>query len=188
MEALLTTFISVALAEIGDKTQLLAIALAVAYRRPAQLIAAIALAALASSLIGAAGGAIIHDMINLRAISLLVALALLYAGGSALFAAKPPSISAAGRTPAFFVAFVYLLAAEMGDKSQFLTAALAAQFDSFLLAGLGATAGILAATIPAVALAGEMGDKLPLRGLRIGIGVVFLVAGAIVAVNALRLV
>src|SRR3546814_16642722 len=76
---------------------------------------------------------------------------------------------------------------EMGDKTQFLTVALAAQFDSFGLAAAGAAAGIFAANVPGVFLAERLGVVLPLRWIRIGAALIFLFAGFLVAINALRL-
>jgi putative Ca2+/H+ antiporter (TMEM165/GDT1 family) len=80
LEPLLTTFIAALLAEWGDKTQLLVVALAVRYRRPLPILAGIAVAALANSLIAATGGIVVNSLIILRATSLLVAVALIFAG------------------------------------------------------------------------------------------------------------
>lgn len=84
-------------------------------------------------------------------------------------------------------AFLAALLAEFGDKTQFLRAALAAQFDSLLLAAPGATAGVVAASLPAVILAERMPEVLPLKPIRIGIASLFLLVGFIVAASALRL-
>jgi putative Ca2+/H+ antiporter (TMEM165/GDT1 family) len=186
VDALLTSFLAAILAEFGDKTQLLVAALAIGYRRPAPIIAGLALAALASGLIAAAAGTVIHGMINVRASSLLVALALLFAGGAGLFRARTPKPFKPGGMPVVLVAVICLLAAEMGDKTQFLTAALAARFDSFALAAAGSTAGVIAANVPVVLLADRYAN-VPLRGIRFGIAGLFLLLGAIVAIGALRL-
>ena len=188
MEALLTSFIAAALAEYGDKTQLLTVALVASCRRPWPVLAGLAAAALTSSLVAAYAGQLIHASIVLRAASLFLALALLYAGVAGLIGNKPPKPVIAGRMPVALVAFICLLASEMGDKTQFLTAALAAQYDSLLLAGFGATAGVLAANIPVLVLGDAFTDRVPLRAIRIGAAMLFLLGGAVVAVNALRLV
>ena len=85
MDALLTTFLAALLAEFGDKTQLLAVALAARYRKTSAVLGGIAVAALANNLLAAAGGMLINGMITLRAISLLVAVALVFAGIAAFF-------------------------------------------------------------------------------------------------------
>jgi putative Ca2+/H+ antiporter (TMEM165/GDT1 family) len=187
VEPLLTTFIAAGLGEFGDKTQLLVVALAARYGRPGAILAGVALAALVNSLIAAAGGIVIHDMITLRAISLLVALALLFAGGGSLISLRPRVNVAGWKTPAFITAAGGFFIAEFGDKTQFLTGALAAQYDSLPLAAFGAAAGIILASAPAAVLGPRLGDVLPLTAIRIGVACLFLILGFIVAVGALRL-
>jgi putative Ca2+/H+ antiporter (TMEM165/GDT1 family) len=187
VEPLLTTFIAAGLGEFGDKTQLLVVALAARYGRPGAILAGVAAAALANSLIAAAGGIVIHDMITLRAISLLVALALLFAGAGSLISLRPRVNVAGWKTPAFVTAAGGFFIAEFGDKTQFLTAALAAQYDSLPLAALGAATGIVVASAPAAVLGPRLAALLPLTGIRIGVACLFLVVGFIVAVSALRL-
>jgi putative Ca2+/H+ antiporter (TMEM165/GDT1 family) len=188
LDALLTTFISSLFAEFGDKTQLLVAVLAAGYRRPTIVIAALGVAAAVSAAIAAVAGIAVHAMVTARAATLLVALALLYAGGTGLFRAKQPETMTPGKTPLFVVAFICLLAAEMGDKTQFLTFALAARFDSLALAAVGSTAGVIVASVPAAALGAAYGATVPIRPIRIAIAAVFLLAGAITALGALRLI
>jgi putative Ca2+/H+ antiporter (TMEM165/GDT1 family) len=76
---------------------------------------------------------------------------------------------------------------EFGDKTQFLTFTLAARADSLWLAAMGATAGILAAAAPAVLLGDRLGEVLPLRQIRLGASLLFLIVGVIAAAGALRL-
>jgi Ca2+/H+ antiporter, TMEM165/GDT1 family len=187
VESLLTTFIAAALAEFGDKTQLLVIALAARYGRPGPVLAGAAAAALANSMIAAAGGILIHDMVTLRALSLLVAVALLYAGIAGLMRRKAQAL-AASRMPAFLVSALAFFTAEFGDRTQFITGALAAQYDSLLLSALGATAGIAAANIPAALLGARAETLVPLRAIRLAAAACFLLAGLVIAVHALRLI
>jgi putative Ca2+/H+ antiporter (TMEM165/GDT1 family) len=65
---------------------------------------------------------------------------------------------------------------------------LAAQYDSFALAALGAAAGVVAANIPAAVLGAKAEAVMPLKAIRVGTGILFLLAGFLVAINALRLV
>ena len=187
MDALLTTFLAAVLAEFGDKTQLFAMALAARYRRSGPIILGIAAAALASSLIAAAGGVLLNGLITAWATSLMVALALVFAGVSGLIGQNPPNIGSKWKVGAFVTAACFLLI-ELGDKTQFLTFALAAQFDSLALAAFGAAAGIVAANVPAVLLAERLGVVVPLRWIRIGAAIIFLLAGCAVAIDALRLI
>ena len=188
MEALLTTFLAAALAEWGDKTQLLVIVMAARYGRPLPILAGVVVAALANSAIAATGGALINGMITLRAISLLVALALVFAAVSGIIGSKRPEMGAGWKTGPFLTTAACFFLLEFGDKTQFLTAALAAQFDSILLATLGATAGVLAAAMPAAVLGDGLASQAPLKAIRLGIAGGFLILGCFVAVSALRLV
>jgi Ca2+/H+ antiporter, TMEM165/GDT1 family len=187
LEALLTTFVAAALGEIGDKTQLLVVALAAHYRKPLAILTGIAAAALANNVIAAIAGGLIHDQITLRASSLLLAVALLFAGANSLLSPPRPQASGAWKMPAIIVAALAFFGAELGDKTQFLTAALSAQFGTVTLAAAGATAGVLVANIPAAVLADRYVEALKLRPIRYSIGGLFVAAGLIVAVNALRL-
>ena len=188
MDALLSAFVAACLGEWGDKTQLLLVVLATRYARPLPLLAGVAVAAFIHALIAAVGGFIVHDFVTLRALSLLVALAMLFAGIAGLMTRKTPRILTGARQGAFVAAFLCCFVAEFGDKTQFLTFSIAARFDALLLAALGATAGVLAASIPAALLGETMTRALPLRAIRLGAAILFLLIAFIVAVNALRLV
>ncbi len=188
MDALLTTFLAALLAEVGDKTQLLVLALAVRYQRPVPVLLGVAAAAVANNLIAAIGGVVIHGLITLRAISLLVAIALVFAGVAGLIRQRDESeMGSTWKTGPFITTTSCFFLLEFGDKTQFLTVALSAQYNALMLAAAGATAGVLAANAPIVFLAGRATSVLPLKPLRIGIAVLFLLAGFIVAIGALRL-
>jgi putative Ca2+/H+ antiporter (TMEM165/GDT1 family) len=188
VEPLLTSFVAAALAEWGAKTQFLVIALAARYRRPLPILLGVALAAIANSLIAAYAGSLLHDRVPLRALALLTALSLLFAGAEGLFPARQKPMAEGWRTGPFVTAACCFFLLEFGDRTQFVTAAIAARFDAFALAGAGAAAGILVSTIPATALGARLGKQLPLRAIRIGAAILFLIAAFLVAINALRLV
>lgn len=187
MEPLLTSFVAAALAEWGAKTQLLVLALAARYRRPGPILLAVAVAATANCLIAAYAGAFIHDRVPLRALALLTALALLFAGAEGLFPARLKPMAESWKTGAFVTTLVCFFLLEFGDRTQFLTAAIAARFDAFGLASAGAAAGIIVSTAPAALLGPQLQQAVPLRAIRIGAAILFLIATFIIAVNALRL-
>jgi putative Ca2+/H+ antiporter (TMEM165/GDT1 family) len=188
VEPLLTSFVAAALAEWGAKTQLLVLALAARYRRPWPILLAVALAATANSLIAAYAGAFLHDRVPLRALALLTALALLFAGAEGLFPGKLKPMGEGWKTGAFVTTLACFFLLEFGDRTQFMTAAIAARFDAFGLAGAGAAAGILASTVPAALLGPQLQQAAPLRAIRIGAAILFLIAAFFIAVDALRLV
>ncbi len=188
MEALFTTFLAAGLAEWGDKTQWLAAALAVRHGRPLPVLAGAALGILVNALLAAFGGILIHDMIVPRAASLLVAVALLFAGIGGLIDRRPAGEAAEWPGGAAVAAAIAVSVTEFGDKTQFLTAALAAQYDSLLLAAIGATLGATAALVPAVILGHRLPGLLPLKLMRRGIACALLLTGFLVAIKALRLI
>lgn len=187
MDALLTAFVGAGLAEWGDRTMLFVIVLAARFGKAGPILAGLAVAALLNGAVAAVGGVYINDLIPTRALSLLVALALLMAGAGSLLRRRPPDIGAGWRTGAFLTAAASLTLLEIGDKTQFLTFALAARFDSVALTLAGATAGILVANAPAAVLGGAIRKSVPVQPLRYAIGGLFIVAGFWIAVKALEL-
>ncbi len=185
MEALVTAFVAAFLAEWGDKTQLIVAMLAAGTRKPLQVLAGLFLAALASNVVAALAGEWIASTITIRAMTLMTALALLFAAGSVLIPRRRQGPIPA-RVP-ILSAFILCLAAEMGDRTQFLTFALAGRFDSAPLAAAGATVGIVAACIPAAMLGERLQAAVPVRAIRWSVAALFLIAGFIAAVKALQL-
>ena len=188
MEALLPTLIAAFIAEWGDKTQLLVIALAARLRRPGPILAGVALAALANAALSAAGGWFLADQVNYRALSLLTALAFVFAGGGALFPAKPPKVATDWRTGAFITALFAFALVEFGDKTQFVTAAMSARTGAPVLAGLGATLGVIAASVPAALLGVRLTRVVPVTRIRLGVAILLLIVGLWMAASALLLI
>ena len=185
MAAFLTSLVAAFLCAWGDKTQLLAATLAAGTKRPGLVLAGLILAALASNVIAAFAGIWIANTITIRAMTLLTALALLFAGISGIIP-REPKPEAAPRWP-LLATFILSLAAEKGDRIQFLTFAFAGRFDSAPLAAAGATAGLVAACVPAVMLGERLQSTIPVRGIRWGIAGVLVIIGFVVGVKALQL-
>jgi putative Ca2+/H+ antiporter (TMEM165/GDT1 family) len=185
VEPLLTAFAAALLGGWADKTQATAAMLAERYRSRA-LLPALILAVAANSIASAVGGSLLRLEISAHAATLLLAVALAFAGAAGLIGerAREPT----HRGGAFLTSLVSLFAAGWGDKSQYLVAALAAYYANVPLIAAGAFVGTLAATLPA-AVGGEAFTRAaPLKPLRIVFGLVFLIAAGIVTVNALHLV
>lgn len=192
MEAFLPALIAAFLAEWGDKTQLLVAALAVRHAvmrsaaRP--LLAGVAIAAIANAALSAAGGWLLADQVNFRALGLLTALAFIFAGGGALFPSRAPKVATDWKTGAFTTALFAFALVEFGDKTQFVTAALAARTGSPVLAGAGASLGVIAASIPAAVLGTSLARHVPIAGIRLGVGMLLLLVGLWMAASALLLI
>lgn len=165
MEAVLVSTAVVALAEIGDKTQLLAFVLAARFRRPVPIIAGIALATLVNHGLAGALGAWITTVMSPQVLRWAVGLSFL---GMAIWTLVPDEIGddearLAQRLGVFGTTLVTFFLAEMGDKTQVATIALAAHFSAPVLVVVGTTAGMLIADVPAVFVGDRFAARIPMR-------------------------
>jgi Ca2+/H+ antiporter, TMEM165/GDT1 family len=168
MSALAVAFGVVFLAELGDKSQLLALSLAA--RRPARsVLAGLALAALVLQGLAALLGAAVATTVPMRAVAVVAGLGFLLAAALVLRSEDvDPSVERPGRyRSTVLLAFVTLLAAELGDKTMIATAALAAR-EAPVPVWLGATAGLVTADALAVLLGARLFRRLPVAAVRRG--------------------
>jgi Ca2+/H+ antiporter, TMEM165/GDT1 family len=188
MDALLSTFLSVFLAEMGDRTQILAAALALRYHKNGAVLAGLACATLLNCAISAAGGSVIDGWISEAPLKLFAGLAYIFAGAGMLMWRRTVDPLTGWKLPAFWTAFLGLFILELGDKSQFIIAAQAAgtPYWGFVLAG--GFAGIMAATIPAIILRERLAQIVPLKPIRWVSGALLLGWGTILALQAFALV
>lgn len=184
----MAAFVAAILAQATDRTPWLAAILSTRFAKPGAVIAGTAISLAVINAIGAIGGAIIGPRITPNAQNLLLALALVSAGGSALVAIKAPDRLSGWRIGAFMTSLLGVAILGLGDRTQFITATLAARSPTPALAAVGATLGALVVNVPAI-LAGENARKaLPLTPVRIAIGAVFVITGAVIGLSALRLI
>lgn len=187
VDALMAALVAAALAQVGDRTAWLAAILADRYGA-AKVIAMAALALIAASGIAAVAGALLAPMLAPNAKQLMLALALLLQGGGALLPAKAPERLDRWRIGAMATAALGLFFLAFGDGVQFIVVTLAARSPVPALAAVGATIGSLAVVVPAAVMGEADWVKLRLRPIRIGIGVLFLVAGAVLGLGAVALI
>jgi putative Ca2+/H+ antiporter (TMEM165/GDT1 family) len=165
MNALLTSTGVVALAEMGDKTQLLALLLAARFRKPAPIILGIALATLVNHGIAGALGAWVTQLLAPRMLRWLVGLLFL---GMAAWTLIPDRIEesetrTASRLGVFGATLVTFFLAEMGDKTQIATFTMAAHYSSTWVVVAGTTLGMLIADVPVVFLGERLATRIPLK-------------------------
>jgi Ca2+/H+ antiporter, TMEM165/GDT1 family len=173
----------VALAEIGDKTQLLALLLAARFRRPWPIVGGIALATLLNHALAAWFGALSAQWLTPQAMRWIVAMSL---AAIALWALKPDSLEPMRRLPArgaFVATALAFFVAEIGDKTQVATMVLAARYTPLWEVVAGTTLGMLLANVPVVLLGSRFADRLPLRAARVATAVVFAALAAWVVVR-----
>lgn len=180
LEALLTSTAIVALAEIGDKTQLLAILLATRFKRPWPIVAGILVATLANHFLAALLGSEVAAVLDGTAFRYAVALSFLAMAAWTLVPdklddeeePKPP------RFGVFVTTVVAFFLVEMGDKTQVATAALAARFGDIALVAAGTTIGMMLANAPAVLIGEAAATGLPLKYIRWAAAASFAAIGA----------
>ena len=179
-EFLISTSI-VALAEMGDKTQLLALLLAARFRKPVPILVAILLATLINHGLSAVLGQWITTMLSPEIMLWILSIGFI---AMAIWMLIPDelddetdSINKWQKYGVFGATFVLFFLAEIGDKTQIATVALAARFDSVFWVMMGTTLGMMIANAPAVFVGNKLADKLPISLIhKIG-ATIFLVIG-----------
>lgn len=182
MEAFFVSLSTVAIAEIGDRTQLLALVLAARYRKPLPIIAGIFCATLANHAAAGFIGLWFGSLLKPTVMQALVGISMI---GMALWTLKPDQLSDQNKNVSAGGAFIATLSsffvAEIGDKTQIATIALAAAYPSLLAVIAGTTAGMMAANVPVVILSKTLSNRLPLKAIRwvafalfLSLGVVYL--------------
>lgn len=178
MEALLTSAAVVAFAEIGDKTQLLAIVLATRFNRPWPIIGGIFAATLANHFLAALVGSQVASFLDGMWFRYMIAVSFI---AMAAWTLIPDKLDDVGDKPARFGAFLTTLAAfflvEMGDKTQIATVALGARFHAIVPVTIGTTLGMMLANVPAVLLGNELVSRVPLKIVRVVAALLFLAIG-----------
>jgi putative Ca2+/H+ antiporter (TMEM165/GDT1 family) len=165
MEALLVSTGVVALAEIGDKTQLLAFILAARFKKPLPIIHGIFCATIVNHGLAGALGAWITSAVSPEILRWVLGLSFI---GMAVWTMIPDKIEdeetqVAHRFGVFGATLVTFFLAEMGDKTQIATVAMAAHYGTPLLVVFGTTLGMLLADVPAVFIGDKLSSKIPMK-------------------------
>ena len=165
MESLLVSTGVVALAEVGDKTQLLAFILAARFKKPLPIIAGILLATLVNHGLAGALGAWITSTVDPKVLRWVLGLSFLAMAAWTLIPDKieDEQTQAARRFGVFGATLITFFLAEMGDKTQLATVAMAAHYGTPLLVVIGTTAGMLIADVPAVFIGERLSSRVPMR-------------------------
>lgn len=177
MEAFVVSTALVTAAEMGDKTQLLSFVLAATLRRPVAILLGILVATLANHALAAGTGYLIAGWMSADAMAWIAGSSFIAFGAWALkpdsFAGKPRILQAG----AFATACLAFFVAEMADKTQFATIALAGRYHALVSVVLGTTVGMMIANLPAVWIGEKLAQRLPMRALRIAAAMLFVAMG-----------
>ena len=184
MDSLLISTLVVAIAEIGDKTQLLALLLAARFRRPWPIIAGIFVATVLNHALAGWLGALLASQLTPNVLRWIVAISFAAIG---LWTLKPDKIDENGEhlpgRGAFVATVIAFFLAEIGDKTQIATIVLAAKSPQLWPVVMGTTFGMLLANVPVVLLGSRFAAKLPLKAARMAAAALFLALAAWVAVR-----
>jgi len=175
MEAFLVSTGIVALAEMGDKTQLLALILAARFKKPWPIVAGILVATLANHALAGAAGAWVTTLVGPQTLRWILGASFL---AMAVWMLVPDKIEADGdgkppRFGVFFTTVLVFFLAEMGDKTQIATVMLAARYDAIAGVVAGTTLGMMLANAPVVWLGERVTRLLPLRAVHIVSALIF---------------
>jgi len=186
MEALFMSTGVVALAEIGDKTQLLAFILAARFKKPVPIIAGILCATIINHGLAGALGAWITTTVSPDVLRWILGASFI---GMAIWTLIPDKIEeeetqVARKLGVFGATFITFFLAEMGDKTQIATIAMAAHYASPLVVVIGTTLGMLIADVPAVFVGDKMANKIPMKLVHAIAAALFAVLGVATLLGA----
>jgi Ca2+/H+ antiporter, TMEM165/GDT1 family len=189
MEALYISTGVVALAEMGDKTQLLAFILAARFKKPVPIILGILLATIVNHGLAGALGAWITSVISPDTMRWVLGLSFL---GMAIWTLIPDKIDeeethVAQKMGVFGATLVTFFLAEMGDKTQIATVALAAHYAAPLMVVIGTTLGMLIADVPAVFVGNKFAAKIPMKLVHTIAAAIFAIMGVLTLLKAEKL-
>lgn len=185
MEAFLISLSSVAIAEIGDRTQLLSLALAAHYRKPWAIILGIFIATVANHAIAGLLGAWFGKLLTPVVLDALVGVSMIAMAVWVLHADTLKGGTEVSDRNAFIATLVTFFVAEIGDKTQIATLALAAAYPDLLAVVAGTTTAMLIANVPAVFLGDALSGRLPIREMNYVAALFFAALGIVFIVRAL---
>lgn len=177
----------VTLAEMGDKTQLLSLILAARYRKPVPIVFGILVATLLNHALAGALGAWLSSLMSPSTLNWVMAAAFIAMG---LWILVPDQLDEdevavpKKQMGVFFATVTAFFLAEMGDKTQFATIALAAQYSSVFTVVLGTTLGMMLANVPAVYLGNRFAERLPTKIVHMVAALIFIGIGVLTAFKA----
>ncbi len=186
MESLLVSTGVVALAEIGDKTQLLAFILAARFKKPVPIILGILAATIVNHGLAGALGAWITSTISPEILRWVLGASFI---GMAIWTMIPDEIEEeetqiAKRLGVFGATLITFFLAEMGDKTQIATVAMAAHYAEPLLVVIGTTLGMLIADVPAVFVGDKLASRIPMKLVHTIAAAIFAVLGVLTLLGA----
>lgn len=179
LDAFIASVLAVSLAEVGDKTQLLALFLAAMFARKLPIVFGIFVATILNHAVSAWFGVWISDNVSTELLTWIVAISFLAMGAWLLIPDKKDEIDEKYVSYGAFIATTVLFFfAEIGDKTQLATVLLAAKYNNFYPVLFGTTVGMMLANVPVVYLGCWLLDRLSFKKIRQAACVLFILLGA----------
>ena len=163
MEVFLIAFSTIVIAEMGDRTQLLSLVLSARFRKPWPIIAGIFLATLTNHALAGAIGIWAGRFLTPAVLDAAVGISMLAMAAWTLIPDKPDESAKIAGRGAFIATLIAFFVAEIGDKTQIATIALAAGYSNLVAIVAGTTLGMLAANVPVVILGNAFASRLPMK-------------------------
>ncbi len=183
VDILINSFLLVAAGEMGDKTQLLTFVLASRFRKPWAIILGILVATLLNHFMAASLGSWISAAIPPFYLKWILGLIFFIFAAWILVPDKDTGLKEHGHWGAFFTTTIAFFLAEMGDKTQLATVALAAKYESIIIVTMGTTLGMLFSNGLVVFLGEKITKKVPMKWVRIASAFLFLVFGVAIIIG-----
>lgn len=178
MEPFFVSTASIAVGELGDKTQLLSLILATRLRKPLPIIAGILAATLVNHLLACLLGEWVSTLLTPNILRWVLGISFLAVAGWALIPDKlDEDVQTRGNYGVFALTTVTFFLAEMGDKTQIIALALAAKYEALLAVVAGTTLGMMLVNVPTVLFAERATKWIPLKVVRVAAAVIYAILG-----------
>jgi len=177
IEALAFSTVIVAIAEMGDKTQLLSFVLAAKFKKKGAIILGIFFATLANHFAAGYVGAWLAHLVSAQTLKWIVALSFFAFGAWALIPDKLEEGRNLRGAGVFLTTLLAFFLVEMGDKTQLATIALAARYDSLVAVVMGTTLGMMIANVPAVWVGEALANRINMKVMRLAAAALFVILG-----------
>lgn len=183
MDAIFNSFILVAVAEMGDKTQLLAFVLAARFRKPWAIFSGIFVATIFNHLLASSAGSWVAHSIPKDNLKWILAFIFIAFAGWILLPDKEEGSKDESRFGAFLTTLATFFLAEMGDKTQLSTVALAAKYQNVFLVTVGTTLGMIFSDGLAILFGGKLVEKVPMKSVRMIASALFVLFGIAILIG-----
>lgn len=183
MDAIFNSFLLVAVAEMGDKTQLLAFILAGRFRKPWAVFSGIFVATILNHLLAASAGSWVAHSIPREHLKWILASIFIAFAGWILLPDNEGGSKGTVRFGAFVTTLITFFLAEMGDKTQLSTIALAAKYQNVFLVTVGTTLGMLLSDGLAIVFGDKLVERVPMKSVRMIASALFVIFGIAILIG-----